>query len=197
MSAGTRQRARRVPTTASARRAMREAVTVLLDQLLSVSPRSLSVESRSIPAESASGPRVTARLRSLTRCGPPRSSKYVLYYCGVAVPCATKSAETPVPNGNSNAPARASAERHANRGNVPAHPTVLLSLRGDATALDHGMGESRTDRLSVRVGSVGNRMSRIGKKGGAPCRASRVTYRAAGRGTSSKRRIRSRSRSVG
>lgn len=30
---------------------MREAVTVLLDQLLSVSPRSLSVESRSIPAE--------------------------------------------------------------------------------------------------------------------------------------------------
>ena len=75
-------------------------------------------------------------------------------------------------------PARASAERPANLGNVPAHPTVLLSLRGDATALDHGMGESRTDRLSVRVGSVGNRMSRIGKKGGAPCRASRVTYRA-------------------
>ena len=75
-------------------------------------------------------------------------------------------------------PARASAERPANCGNVPAHPTVLLSLRGDATALDHGMGESRTDRLSVRVGSVGNRMSRIGKKGGAPCRASRVTYRA-------------------
>ena len=94
---------------------------------------------------------------------PARVLKYVLNYCGVAVPCATKSAETPVPNGNSNAPARASAERPANRGNVPAHPTVLLSLRGDATALDHGMGESRTDRLSVRVGSVGNRMSRIGK----------------------------------
>ena len=80
--------------------------------------------------------RVTQRLR-FTRCPPPRP-KYVLNYCGVAVPCATKSAETPVPNGNSNAPARASAERPANRGNVPAHPTVLLSLRGDATALDHG-----------------------------------------------------------
>ena len=193
MSAGTRQRARRVYDRV---RAMREAVTVLLDQLLSVSPRSLSVESRSM-LNPRRVDRVTARATFVTRCGPPRSSKYVLYYCGVAVPCATKSAETPVPNGNSNAPARASAERPANRGNVPAHPTVLLSLRGDATALDHGMGESRTDRFSVRVGSVGNRMSRIGKKGGAPCRASRVTYRAAGRGTSSKRRIRSRSRSVG
>ena len=79
---------------------------------------------------------------------PPRP-KYVLNYCGVR---STEAPNRDLPNGNSNA-GGASAERPANRGNVPAHPTVLLSLRGGATALDYGMGESRTDRLSVRVGT--------------------------------------------
>lgn len=79
MSAGTRQRARRVPTTASARRAMREAVTVLLDQLLSVSPRSLSVESRSIPAErDRVRHTTTSSLHAAAPPGPPNTSYIIV-----------------------------------------------------------------------------------------------------------------------
>lgn len=82
MSAGTRQRARRVPTTASARRAMREAVTVLLDQLLSVSPRSLSVESKVNPRRVD---RVTHDYVRYT-LPPPVLQIRPKLYCGVAVP---------------------------------------------------------------------------------------------------------------
>ena len=147
MSAGTRQRARRVPTTASARRAMREAVTVLLDQLLSVSPRSLSVESKVNPRRVDRDPR-DARLRStfVTALPPPvlqirpkllwRGRTYV-----------GRSPRRPPSRTETRMPARASAERPANRGNVPAHPTVLFCTVILAR---------RRDRIRSRNGRIAN-----------------------------------------